>query len=114
MRKFLNWIFGNKVIATENYRNEKNKTYFVKNTEISEGYVLLDYSDNPLCICVCTNGDWVTITQYDPLFDKELCELLKDKYTTRRLKWLVEIQNKFESDLLTRKEMLKKSKASRI
>lgn len=111
LKIIFNWIFGKGAMALENYRDEKGN---LKAEEISEGYVLLDYSGNPLCICVCAGGVWVTITPYNQSLDKELATLLKGKYTTRHLKWLVEIQDKFEADLLTREELLKNSKTNRI
>lgn len=107
--KCFEFIFRKHVMALENFRDENGK---FKPELISDGYVLLDYENKPICICVCANGVWLTFP-FSEILDKELADILKEKYTTRYLKVLIEIQDKFEADLLYREEILKKSKTIR-
>lgn len=105
--RFFNWLFKGNKMALEHCRDEDGK---LRAEDISEGYVLYDYNNHPIGIFVCAKGVWMTIIPYDATLDNELAALLKDKFGTRHLEWLIKIQDDFAADLEDRKEILKKSK----
>lgn len=80
---------------------------------ISEAYVLFDYENNPICICVCVKGTWFTFTPFDEKLDSDLKKTLGNKYTNRYLSELIKIQDEFGADLLARSDLLNKSKKIR-
>lgn len=80
---------------------------------IKEAYVLFDYENKPICICVLANGVWVTLPFSEQL-DNELKAILTGgRYTNRYLSALIEIQDKYEADLLERNAIMSNSKKNR-
>jgi len=105
-RKIFYWLFGGGAMVLDVYRDDNGR---LKPDEISEGYVLYDYNNKPIAIFVCANGVWLTIIPYDEGLDKELGLLLGEKFVSRNLEYLVEIQERFAADLAERKNILRKS-----
>lgn len=109
--KFILNVFRKKIMALDEYRTESGDL----NPEIiTEAYVLLDYENKPICICVLVNGAWVTFSPFDEKLDADLKKILKGgKYTDRYLSALIKIQDEFEEDILERRTLLNNSKTLR-